>query len=77
MPQRIADDKARKRIAQLEREITRYKKREAALWRNQERLTQIIDNIPIPTFVIDNDHVITHYNRAMENLTGLSADDAV
>ena len=77
MPQRIADDKARKRIAQLEREITRYKKREAALWRNQERLTQIIDNIPIPTFVIDNGHVITHYNRAMENLTGISADDAV
>jgi len=77
MTQRRADDESSKRIEQLEREITRHKKREAALWRNQKRLTQIIENIPIPIFVIDNDHVITHYNRAMENLTGISADDAV
>ena len=65
------------RIERLEKEITRHQKREAALWRNQERLSQIIESIPIPTFVIDNNHVITHYNCAMENLTGISADEAV
>jgi PAS domain S-box-containing protein len=65
------------KIKTLEKAITRHQKRAAALWQNQERLTQIIESIPIPAFVIDNDHIVTHYNRAMENLTGISADEIV
>ncbi|NNL75671.1 MAG: PAS domain S-box protein, partial [Desulfobacterales bacterium] len=63
------------RIDSLEKEVTRHKKREALFWRNQERLTQIVESIPIPTFVIDNDHIVTHYNSALENLTGIGADE--
>ncbi len=35
---------------------------------------RIIDSISIPAFAIDRHHRVTHYNRAMENLTGISAD---
>jgi PAS domain S-box-containing protein len=77
MTRKSACEELENKIKLLEKAITRHQKREAALWRNQERLTQIIESIPIPTFVIDNDHIITHYNRAMENLTGISADEAV
>ncbi len=66
-----------KEIDALQKAATRHRRREAVLWRNQERLMQIIESIPIPTFVIDNDHVVTHYNTAMENLTGISVDEMI
>lgn len=70
-------DELQKEIDSLRKTVTRHRKREAVFWRMQERLTQIIESIPIPTFVIDNDHVVTHYNTAMENLTGIAADEMV
>lgn len=66
-----------KRIESLQREVIRHRKREEAFWRIQERLDQIIESIPIPIFVIDNDHIVTHYNQAMENLTGIGADKMI
>lgn len=43
-----------------------------------ERTTyQIIQGSTIPTFVINKDHVVTHWNKACEKLTGLSADEMV
>lgn len=63
-----------KEIQHLRKTLERAQERETVLWRKQEWLTQAIESIPIPTFVIDDRHVITHYNRAMENLTGISAE---
>ncbi|MEE4263569.1 MAG: PAS domain S-box protein [Desulfobacteraceae bacterium] len=40
-------------------------------------LSQIIEGSTIPTFVINKDHVVTHWNRAMENLTGAKAETMV
>jgi PAS domain S-box-containing protein len=40
-------------------------------------LSQIIEGSTIPTFVIDKDHIVTHWNRAMENLTGAKAETMV
>ena len=40
-------------------------------------MSQIIQGSTIPTFVIDVNHVITHWNKALENLTGLASDDMV
>ena len=34
-------------------------------------LTQIIDGMAIPAFVIDNRHTVTHWNQACERLTGI------
>jgi PAS domain S-box-containing protein len=44
---------------------------------NQKTMEQIIEGSTIPTFVINNDHVLTHWNKAMEKLTGYSAEKMV
>jgi len=40
-------------------------------------MTQIIQGSTIPTFVINKDHIVTHWNKACENLTGHSADQII
>ena len=44
-----------------------------------ERITaaQVVDLSPVPTFVIDLDHRITHWNQACEQLTGYPAKEIV
>ncbi len=44
-----------------------------ALRTSERRLSRIVEGNAIATFVIDQDHVITHWNRACENLTGYRA----
>jgi len=39
--------------------------------------SQIVEGSPIPTFVIDKEHVVRHWNRACEDLTGISARDII
>jgi two-component system NtrC family sensor kinase len=36
-------------------------------------LTEIFDTDPVPTFIIDANHVITHWNRALAHISGLPA----
>ncbi len=66
-----------KQIESLQRAVVRHRKREEAFWRIQERLGQIIESVPIPIFVIDRDHIVTHFNQAMENLSGISAEEMI
>ena len=66
-----------KKIDFLKKANKRHRRKEAILRQNQKRLTRIIESIPIPTFVIDKDHVVTHYNTAMKNLTGIATDEMV
>ncbi len=40
-------------------------------------ITQILQGSLIPTFVIDNDHIITHWNNACERLTGVTAGEMI
>ncbi|MBE9541154.1 MAG: PAS domain S-box protein [Proteobacteria bacterium] len=40
-------------------------------------LSQIIQGNTIPTFVINKDHIVTHWNRACEKLTGYKAEEIV
>ncbi len=42
---------------------------------SQKRLAQIIDFLPDPTWVIDNDGNVVTWNRAMEKLLGIKAED--
>ncbi len=44
---------------------------------NKNILSQIIYANSIPTFVIDNDHKVSHWNTACENLTGIPADQII
>jgi PAS domain S-box-containing protein len=43
----------------------------------QPGLTQIIDASPIPTFVLDHRHVITHWNRALAAISGIPQQEAI
>ncbi len=47
------------------------------LGESEKTMSQIIQGSTIPTFVINKDHVITHWNKALENLTGFSAGEMV
>lgn len=44
---------------------------------SERRLYPIIDRMDIPTFVIDTNHVVIDWNRACEQLTGISAAEIV
>ena len=43
----------------------------------QERLTQIIEGSPFPTFVIDGEHRVTHWNKACEAMFKASAQTMI
>jgi Na+/H+ antiporter NhaD/arsenite permease-like protein len=43
----------------------------------KQNIDKFIHQIPEPTFAIDKNHVISHWNKAMEELTGISAKDAI
>jgi PAS domain S-box-containing protein len=64
-------------IKELKKEATRCRAAEEELRMSKEILSQIVQGNTIPTFVIDNQHRITHCNRAFENLTGLVADEII
>ena len=55
----------------------RYVEIERESIESQIALSQIIEGSTIPTFVINRDHVVTHWNKAMENLTGAKAASMV
>lgn len=53
-------------------------KRAEARRRNMEQLlAQIIDGDPVPTFVIDANHQVTHWNRACALISNLPASEMV
>ena len=43
----------------------------------EKELSQIIQGSMIPTFIINNEHILTHWNRACEQLTGHDAYELV
>jgi len=56
------------------RQLAGKRRAEQDLVASEERLLQIIQGTLIPTFVLDKDHNVTHWNGAMERLTGVSAE---
>lgn len=40
-------------------------------------ISDLLDNIPIPAFIINKHHVITHWNASLEMASGLSANEIV
>lgn len=69
------DDK--KYIVGVIRDITDIKKAEEELRESQQLLYQMLDASPIPSFVIDKNHVITLLNRGFEILTGRKREEAI
>ena len=54
-------------------DITERKRAEAAQKQAKQLLAQIIDSGPAPTLVIDARHIVTHWNRACEQILGIGA----
>ncbi|PKN19680.1 MAG: hypothetical protein CVU71_04715 [Deltaproteobacteria bacterium HGW-Deltaproteobacteria-6] len=51
-----------------------------AIWRgrnDQQILRSIIQSSPIPTFVISTDHKILHWNKALEGLSSIKANQVI
>ena len=65
------------RIGAIEtiRDITVQKEVQLALRESRQRLINIIEFLPDATLIIDNQGTIMAWNRAMENLTGIKAQD--
>jgi PAS domain S-box-containing protein len=45
--------------------------------RVERRLNSVLESSPIPTFVIGTDHKVVYWNRALEGLTGIRAEDVI
>ncbi len=58
-------------------DITDQKLSEEALRESQQRLFQILEGSPIAAFVIDRDHQVIFWNRALEELSRIRANDVV
>lgn len=48
-----------------------------SLRQNQDRLLHIVEGITIPTFVIDRNHIVTHWNQACATITGVPAAEVI
>ena len=58
-------------------DITEVKRAENAQRGLREIQTQVLEGSPVPTFVINAQHEVTHWNRACESVTGISAAEMV
>lgn len=47
------------------------------LGQSYDRIGGLLHDTPLPAFMIDKDHKITHWNKAMEKLTGVKALDRI
>ena len=72
-------DRTRQKQAEIERERKNKEltAKVAELRDSRQAMSQIINGSTIPTFVIDKDHTITHWNAALERLTGHLAESMV
>ncbi len=58
-------------------DTTDYKRVEEALLESQQRMHSILQGSPIPSFVIDKDHKVIHWNRALEGLSNIKSEEVI
>jgi PAS domain S-box-containing protein len=59
------------------RDITERKLAEDELRRSERLLNSIINASPIPQFVINREHRVIHWNRALEKYSGIPAEEMI
>lgn len=64
------------RTKKLTAEIIERKRAESALSRAQNYISNIVDSMPSMLIGVDSSGIVTHWNKAAENATGIKADDA-
>ncbi|MFO8009231.1 MAG: PAS domain S-box protein [Dehalococcoidia bacterium] len=81
----MRDDKKTKRqliteLEQLRRTVSQPLPRSApepGSETGHQQLSQILEGTSVPTFVIDHQHLVTHWNRACANLTGIPPEEVI
>ncbi len=58
-------------------DISERKKTENAIRESESKLNQIVHGSGIATIVIDKNHIVTHWNKACENLTGIKDKEII
>jgi DNA-binding CsgD family transcriptional regulator len=58
-------------------DITERRQAEEALKEHERRLESIIQGSPIPTFVIGKDHKVLYWNKALEELSRIAAEELI
>ena len=58
-------------------DITTKKNMEMIIHESERRLNAVLQGSPIPTFVIDQNHEVIYWNRALEKYTKIRAEDIV
>ena len=69
------DKAGNKFLVGVTRDITDRKRAEEALQESERRLTDIINFLPDATFVIDKEGKVIAWNKAIEAMTGIKAED--
>jgi PAS domain S-box-containing protein len=67
----------RRQIKKLQQAESKRKLAEDALKESEQRLKSVVSRSPIPAFVIDKDHKILYWNKALEQLTKIKAEDVI
>jgi PAS domain S-box-containing protein len=68
--QKQAEEERERKNRELARKVEEVSAKE-------QMMSQIINGSTIPTFVIDKDHTLTHWNKALERLTGVAASEMI
>lgn len=64
-------------IESLATDITQSRLMEEALRRGQAMVESTLQGLPAAVMVLDQDHQVVHWNKAMERLSGIAAQDVV
>jgi two-component system sensor histidine kinase/response regulator len=64
-------------VAENIRDISKRKQAEAAVLDNEQKLKAVVNGSPIPLFVIDREHRVSYWNRALEAMTGITASEMI
>jgi PAS domain S-box-containing protein len=59
------------------RDITERKRNESALLNSEQKLRAVVYGSPIAQFVIDRDHRVVYWNRALEEISGIRASEVI
>jgi PAS domain S-box-containing protein len=71
------EDGAFSQVVHVAHDITERKQAEEVIKNSEQRLSQIINFLPDPTFVVDNEGTVLTWNQAMEKLSGFKAAEMV